>query len=45
MLKKRSEMNASPCFFGGEYTVKKNVTAEVKQEMRRKVKNGIGYVV
>lgn len=44
VTKRRNEMNSSPCF-GEEYTIRKNVSDEMKKEMNEKMINGIGYIV
>ena len=41
--RRRAEMETHP-YFGEEYTIEKNVTAEMKNEMNVKMKDGIGYV-
>lgn len=44
LARKRDEMNRVPCF-GEEYTLRKNVTADMKNEMKHRMKNKIGYIV
>jgi maltose O-acetyltransferase len=44
LQRKREEMEVSPCF-GEEYTMRKNVTADMKTEMNRMMKNKIGYII
>jgi len=44
IAKRRAEMNNSP-HFGEEYTIRKNVSNEMKKEMNEKMKNDIGYIV
>lgn len=44
LSKKRNEMNIYPCF-GEEYTIRKNVTADMKNEMNVKMKDRIGYII
>ena len=44
LLRKRNEMNIYPCF-GLEYTVGKNVTADMKNEMKVRMKDKIGYIM
>jgi maltose O-acetyltransferase len=44
LSKKRDEMNGVPCF-GKEYTIKKNVTAGMKNEMNQRMKDNIGYII
>ena len=42
--RKRDEMNVSPCF-GEEYTIRGNITADMKNEMNAKMKDKIGYII
>lgn len=44
LQEKANEMALSPCF-DETYTLRKNVTEEMKREMNRLMKNGVGYVV
>lgn len=44
LSKKRDEMNLVPCF-GEEYTIRKGVTIDMKNEMNQKMKSNIGYVI
>lgn len=44
LSKKREEMNIYPCF-GEEYTIRKNVSNQMKDQMNRKMKNKIGYII
>ncbi len=44
LLRKRNEMNIYPCF-SEEYTIRKNVTANMKNEMNAKMKDKIGYII
>lgn len=44
LSRKRDEMKTSPCF-GEEYTVRKNINAQMKNEMNLKMSNKIGYVI
>ena len=44
MDSRREEMKKVPCF-GQEYTIDKNITAEMKDEMNKRMKDRIGYVV
>jgi maltose O-acetyltransferase len=44
LQKRRKEMELYPCF-GEEYTIRRNVTAEMKSEMNARMKDRIGYVV
>lgn len=44
LLKKRNEMNIYPCF-GEEYTIRMNVTAEMKNEMNTRMKDNVGYII
>jgi len=41
--RRRNEMVAVPCF-GGEYTLREGITAEMKAEMNARMVDGIGYV-
>ena len=41
--RRRAEMETHP-YFGEEYTIEKNVTAQMKNEMNVRMKDGIGYV-
>ena len=43
LLRRWNEMKHFPCF-GEEYTARKNVTAEMKNEMNEKMKDRYGYV-
>lgn len=42
--RKKKEMEVYPCF-GDEYTLKKNVTADMKKEMNSKMKDKICYII
>jgi len=42
--RRRNEMSIHPCF-GEEYTVRKDVTAEMKSDMNARMKDKIGYIV
>jgi maltose O-acetyltransferase len=42
--KKKKEMERVPCF-GEEYTLRRDVSAEMKDEMNRRMKDRIGYVI
>lgn len=42
--RKKSELKKYPKF-GEEYTLRKNVTMQMKEEMNNKMKDGFGYVV
>lgn len=44
IAKKRDEMNIFPCF-GEEYTLRENVTVDMKNEMNIKMKGKIGYII
>lgn len=44
LQKKRQEMNVCPCF-DERYTIRNNVTGEMKSEMNARMKDKIGYVV
>jgi maltose O-acetyltransferase len=44
LLKKRNEMNMYPCF-DETYTISKNITADMKDEMNGRMKDKIGYVI
>jgi maltose O-acetyltransferase len=44
LLKKRNEMNIYPCF-GEEYTIKEDVTSDMKNEMNKRMKDKIGYII
>jgi len=44
LQRKRNEMELSPCF-GDEYTLRKDVTADMKNEMNTKMKDKIGYII
>jgi len=44
LSKRRKEMEVCPCF-GEEYTMRNNVTAEMKDEMNQRMKDKIGYIV
>jgi len=44
LQRKRKEMEISPCF-GEEYTLRKKVTTDMKNEMNTKMKNKIGYII
>ena len=44
LLRKRNEMNIYPCF-GEEYTIRKNVTDEMKNEMNVRMRDKIGYII
>jgi len=44
LSRKRNEMSNSPCF-GEEYTVRNNITNDMKVEMNTKMKAKIGYVI
>jgi maltose O-acetyltransferase len=43
LSRKREEMNKVPCF-GSEYTDRKNVTEDMKNEMNHRMKDKIGYI-
>ncbi|MBN2071149.1 MAG: acyltransferase [Candidatus Krumholzibacteriota bacterium] len=44
LRRKEDEMAACPTF-GEEYTMRKNVSSEMKAEMNRRMTGGIGYIV
>ena len=44
LLRRRHEMNIYPCF-SAAYTVRKNVTADMKNEMNVRMKDKIGYII
>ncbi len=44
LYRKRDEMKMSPCF-GEKYTIRKNVTVDMKKEMNERMKNNIGYII
>ncbi len=44
LLRKRNEMNIFPCF-GEEYTIRKDVTSDMKSEMNERMKDRIGYII
>ncbi len=44
LSRRRREMESSP-LFGEEYTVDSGVTAAMKQEMNRRMSDGVGYIV
>ncbi len=44
LQKRRKEMETYPCF-GEEYTLRANVTAEMKDEMNARMKDRLGYVI
>jgi maltose O-acetyltransferase len=44
LSRKKTEMEIFPCF-GEEYTLRKNVTDEMKMEMNQKMKDKFGYVI
>lgn len=44
LSRKRNEINLFPCF-GEEYTVRKDVTADMKNEMNLKMNDKIGYII
>jgi maltose O-acetyltransferase len=44
LQRKRDEMKIYPCF-EEEYTIGKNVTADMKKEMNIKMKDKIGYII
>ena len=44
LSRKREEMNISPCF-GEEYTIRKNVNVDMKDEMNHRMKDKIGYII
>lgn len=44
LQEKRKEFSGSPCF-DETYTTRGNITNNMKHEMNRRMKNGIGYVV
>jgi maltose O-acetyltransferase len=44
LSKKRIEMNIFPCF-GEEYTIRKNVTVDMKNEMNHRMNDKIGYII
>lgn len=44
VAKRREEMSCSPCF-GEEYTIRQNVSDEMKKEMNVKMKDRIGYII
>jgi maltose O-acetyltransferase len=43
LQKRREEMERVPCF-GEEYTMRRNVTADMKNEMNEKMADKIGYI-
>jgi len=44
LSRKRQEMNIFPCF-GEEYTIRKNVTTDMKNDMNHRMKDKIGYII
>jgi maltose O-acetyltransferase len=44
LSRRRKEMEKFPCF-GEEYTLRKNVTDEMKKEMNLKMKDRFGYII
>lgn len=44
LQRKRNEMEVYPCF-GDEYTIRKNVTPDMKNEMNTKMKDKIGFII
>lgn len=44
LARRKEEMQRVPCF-GHEYTLRGNITEDMREEMNEKLKRGIGYVV